>query len=181
MIRKSRGGNSAYPSSQWQSLGLHDYWNSQSKLCQHVCMKYPSLQKVNLIVVDGRKSNSALRKFLNGALVALANRFDGHVLVLASSGELEKTYEAMGENAQQDMFFHAEAVEDSSEFINRCEMASLIVMISPWSTQESELIQLRESKPIFLSKAVSESTGIVTNLLNFKFADFQWPREKAGE
>jgi hypothetical protein len=124
-------------------------------------MKYPSLQQVNLIVIDGRKFNDAVRVSLTGALLALAEKFDGHVLVVASSDETANKYELLGENAGLDFFFHGESVRDSEDFLERCAGARMVVMFSSWPTQRDELLRLRKvSKTIVLSDEVAKTTDV---------------------
>jgi hypothetical protein len=122
-------------------------------------MKYPSLQKVNLIVIDGRSSDTALKVFINGALLALARGFDGHILVATSSSQSEMKYEQLGEQAGLDFFFHSQFVEDSESFLALCDGAMMVAMPSPWPTQPEELAQLRMmNKSVALSKQVSGQT-----------------------
>jgi hypothetical protein len=124
-------------------------------------MKYPSLQKVNPVVIDGRSFDHVVRVFLTGALLALANHFDGHVLVIASSDRMASKFEAMGEQAGLDFFFHAESVRNSAEFLELCAGAGELVMLSSWPTQRDELTRLRPMKKrLLLSEEVARTCMI---------------------
>jgi len=124
-------------------------------------MKYPSLQTVNPIVIDGRSFDHVVRVFLTGALLALANRFDGHVLVVASSERMASKFEDMGEQAGLDFFFHAESVRNSAEFLELCAGAGELVMLSSWPTQRAELTSLQPMKKrLVLSDKVARTCMI---------------------
>jgi hypothetical protein len=124
-------------------------------------MKYSSLRTVNLTVIDGRNYNVLVRTFFTGALLALANRFDGHILVVASSNQDSDQFELFGEEAGVGFFFHGEVAHKSSEFLELSAGASRIFMLSPWPTQAEEMASLRMSgKELILSSEVARLSGV---------------------
>jgi hypothetical protein len=89
-------------------------------------MKYPSLKSVNLIIVDGRGDGVDSATYLSGCLLALANRFDGHVLVLCSTEQQVAEVETLGEDLGFDFFFHGDQIANPEEFFEYCQSAKAI-------------------------------------------------------
>ena len=104
-------------------------------------MKYPSLVQTTLVVVDGRKRTRRSKVAILGALLALQDGYDCHILVLVESEDQAQIIEKLGEDCGQDMYFHSEAAVSKEEFLRRCLWSKCVVfqkvlrvtrMTSPW-------------------------------------------------
>jgi hypothetical protein len=124
-------------------------------------MKYPSLKSVNLVVVDGRFEDANLPIYMSGCLLALANRFDGHVLILCSTTDQVEQVESLGEELGLDFFFHGDQASDSVEFLNYCENAQMIIEPSREINNDREWKHLhRLGKTVLLPQSVASTVEI---------------------
>lgn len=121
-------------------------------------MRYPSLKSVNLVVLDGRGRNSQLPVYMSGCLLALANRFDGHVLVLCSTKTEADEAETLGEEVGLDFFFHGDQVSSTNEFLAYCESAQKIIKPDSEFNQDNELKHLRDmGKRVIMPESVANT------------------------
>jgi len=121
-------------------------------------MRYPSLKSVNLVVLDGRSGDSRLPVYMSGCLLALANRFNGHVLVLCSTKTQVDEAETLGEELGLDFFFHGDQVSSADEFLAYCESAQKIIKPDPKFDKDSELRYLREmGKLVIMPQSVADT------------------------
>jgi len=131
-------------------------------------MRYPSLKEVNLVVVDGRSTtNDSLQIYLAGCLLAIAHRFDGHILIAASTTARMNEYESLGEDVGLDFFFHSELVANSSEFLDLCTTSQLVIEPTQSPNWEFEFTYLRDLKkrvlvPTSLANTVAPWANLIT-------------------
>ena len=92
-------------------------------------MKYPSLKNVSLVVIDARKWSQLADVVTRGALMALSDKLDCHILVVVSTERVAGRLEQLGEDTGLDMVFHAESLVDSAEFLERCSSAKCVVLV----------------------------------------------------
>jgi hypothetical protein len=123
-------------------------------------MRYPSLANVNFIVVDGRKWTSESAAVIQGAVMALSDHFNYHVLVAASSDSQARKVEAIGESSGVDMYLHAEVIESSEEFMERCSNAKVVVFPKVSPNQRIEILELISRGTRLILSEKLEITGL---------------------
>ena len=119
-------------------------------------MRYPSLSNVHLIVIDGRQWNARLDVFLRGALLALLDHLDYHVLVVTNRDQHAEKVEQMGEVAGMGMYFHGESIQTDADFLRRCRYAEIILIPNGGPKLDIEITALLTfEKRLLLSNGVT--------------------------
>ena len=75
---------------------------------------------------------------MRGALMALSDKLDCHILVIVSTEKRANQLEQFGENAGLDMVFHAECLSRSADFLDRCSSAKCVVLVGIGGGSDSE-------------------------------------------
>jgi hypothetical protein len=132
-------------------------------------VKYPSLKSVNLIVLDGRSEDPHLPVYISGCLLALANRYDGHVLVFCSTKSQVDEVESLGEELGLDFFFHGDQASSSIEFLDYCESAQKVIEPNQKFDKNRELRCLREmNKRVIMPLSVASTVEIWSEVIVLK-------------